>query len=60
MWLVSGRVCRTDIYPRAIDVKGLNTEPHTFPFDLKCRSAERWEVLEREAEEATTELMGQQ
>jgi hypothetical protein len=38
------------------DAKGLNTEPHTFPFDLTCRSPERWEILEREAQVAVEEL----
>ncbi|KAH8776846.1 cytochrome P450 [Hyaloscypha sp. PMI_1271] len=38
-------------------VRALNTEPHIFPFDLTSRSPERWEVLEREAQQATEELM---
>ncbi|KAH7085829.1 cytochrome P450 [Paraphoma chrysanthemicola] len=38
-------------------VTSLNTEPHEFPFDLNCRSADRWEILEKESEQATKDLM---
>lgn len=38
------------------DVRGMNTEPHEFPFDLQCRSPERWKVLEEEAQKATDVL----
>ncbi|PVH77019.1 cytochrome P450 [Cadophora sp. DSE1049] len=37
-------------------VKGLNTEPHQFPFEVSCRSADRWEVIEREATAAREDL----
>ncbi|KAK5411735.1 hypothetical protein LTR90_008109 [Exophiala xenobiotica] len=37
-------------------VKGMNTEPHEFPFELKSRSPERWKILEDEAQKATEAL----
>ncbi|KIW79286.1 hypothetical protein Z517_05898 [Fonsecaea pedrosoi CBS 271.37] len=46
-----------EITPPSYDyVKALNTEPHTFPFGLSCRSPERWSLLEEEARKAREEL----
>ncbi|KAF2851659.1 cytochrome P450 [Plenodomus tracheiphilus IPT5] len=45
------------ITPPAYDyVNSLNTEPRAFPFDLSCRSPERWEIIDKEADEALKEL----
>lgn len=40
----------------ALDVNGLNTEPHHFQFELASRSPERDAIIEQEAERATEEL----
>ncbi|KAK5176320.1 hypothetical protein LTR44_011151 [Exophiala sp. CCFEE 6388] len=46
-----------EITPPEYDyVKGLNTEPHTFPFDMSCRSPQHWAVVEESARRATEEL----
>ena len=45
-----------EITPPEYDyVKGLNTEPHNFPFEMTCRSPGRWAVLEA-ANRATEDL----
>ncbi|EXJ96299.1 hypothetical protein A1O1_01425 [Capronia coronata CBS 617.96] len=49
-----------EITPPEYDyVRALNTEPHTFPFDLKCRSPERWAILDKEAQESAADLRSQ-
>ncbi|KAH7085785.1 cytochrome P450 [Paraphoma chrysanthemicola] len=45
------------ITPPSYDyTQGLNTEPRRFPFELACRSSERWKIIEEEALEAAKEL----
>ncbi|KAH8597487.1 cytochrome P450 [Bisporella sp. PMI_857] len=46
-----------EITPPSYDyVNGLNTEPRQFPFELTCRSPDRWAAIEAEALEAVREL----
>jgi hypothetical protein len=45
-----------DMISKNVDVQGMNTEPHTFPFDMTCRSPERWTILEQSSQRATEEL----
>ncbi|KAL5313142.1 hypothetical protein ACEPPN_018875 [Leptodophora sp. 'Broadleaf-Isolate-01'] len=46
-----------DITPPSYDyVKGLNTEPRQFPFEISCRSPERWAAIGKEATAARDEL----